>query len=109
MSTVFLQEFAPSYVMRAALETVSWLCIYGRNQSLNPACEIKEINELMEAVHEVPRMLMSWNERRMREIRIHLGCFHSERYPGSPDFVAYFDRRLEEYKTADQAASLNGP
>lgn len=104
MSTVFLQEIAPSYVMRAGLDTVSWVCIYGRNKSLNPQCELKEMNDLMEAVHEVPRMLMSWNEGRLREIRIHLGCFHSERFPGSPDFVAYFDRRLEEYKTAEQAA-----
>jgi hypothetical protein len=108
MTNVFLQEFAPSYVMRAGLETVSWLCIYGRNRSLDPTCEIKEMNDLMEAVHEVPRMLMSWNERRLREIRIHLGCFHTERFPGSPDFVAYFNRRLEEYKTAEQAVRGNG-
>lgn len=109
MSTVFLQDFAPPHVMRAGLETVSWLCIYGRNQSLQPECQIKEMNDLMEAVHEVPRMLMSWNEGRLREIRTHLGCFHSERFPGSPDFVAYFDRRIEEYKIAEQAAPLNGP
>ena len=107
MNTTILQDFAPSYVMRAGLETVSSLCIYGRNKSLDPACEIKEINDLMEAVHEVPRMLMSWNDGRMKEIRTHLGCFHSERFPGSPNFVAYFDRRLEEYKTAEQDAASN--
>lgn len=107
MTDVSLQEFAPSYVMRAGLETISWLCIYGRNKSLSSECEIKEMNDLMEAVHEVPRMLMSWNEGRLREIRNHLGCFHSEQFPGSPDFVAYFDRRLEEYKTSEQAGTSN--
>lgn len=108
MSPVFLQEFAPSHVMRAGLDTVSWLCVYARNKSLNPACEIKEMNDLMEAVHEVPRMLMSWNDGRLREIRIHLGCFPSERFPGSPDFVAYFDRRLEDYEAAERAAAPEG-
>jgi hypothetical protein len=108
MTNVFLQEFAPSYVMRAGLETISWLCIYGRNKSLSSECRIKEINDLMEAVHEVPRMLMSWNEGRLREIRNHFGCFHSELFPGSPDFVAYFDHRLEEYKTEEQDAPSDG-
>ena len=102
--TVFIQEIAPTPILRAGLDTVSWACIYGRNQTLQNDCDIKKINELMEAVHEVPRMLMSWTPDRLRELRIHLGCFTSSRYPGAPDLVAYFDSRHDEYTRAEQGA-----
>ncbi len=87
---------APEPILRAGLDTVSWACIYARNQSLNENCNVKELNEVMEAVHEVPRMLMSWSDTRLREVRTHLGCFSSGRYPDAPDLVEYFDMRLSE-------------
>ena len=87
---------APEPILRAALDTVSWACIYARNQSLRDSCNVKELNELMEAIHEVPRMLMTWSDDRLREVRIHLGCFDSKRHLGSPDLVAYFETRLAE-------------
>ncbi len=109
MSLVFMQDFAPPHVMRAGLDTVSWLCVYARNKSLNDQADIRELNDLMEAVHEVPRMLMRWSPDQLKRLRIHLGCFHSDRYPGAPDFVAYFDRRLEEYQTAEQSTGGRTP
>ena len=87
---------APEPILRAGLDTVSWACIYARYQSLNEGCNVKEMNEVMEAIHEVPRMLMSWSDTRLREVRTHLGCFSSERYAGSPDLVTYFNTRLAE-------------
>lgn len=87
---------APDPILRAGLDTVSWACIYARNQSLNENCNVKELNEVMEAIHEVPRMLMSWSDTRLREVRTHLGCFSSTQYLGSPDLVGYFNKRLAE-------------
>lgn len=90
---------APDPILRAGLDTVSWACIYARNQSLNESCNVKELNEVMEAIHEVPRMLMSWSDTRLNEVLIHLGCFCSNRYPGSPDLVEYFKKRLTEFRS----------
>jgi len=87
---------APEPILRAGLDTVSWACIYARNQSLSEGCNVKELNEVMEAIHEVPRMLMSWSDTRLREVRANLKCFSSERYAGSPDLVVYFNTRLSE-------------
>jgi hypothetical protein len=61
----------------------------------------------MEAVHEVPRILMSWSDTRLREVRTHLGCFSSTRYPGSPDLVAHFDKRLAENEEGEQDVTPN--
>ena len=108
-SQVFLHDFAPPPVMRAGLDTVAHLCVHARNKSLRAECEIKEMNDLMEAVHEVPQMLMNWNSRRLEEIRLHLSCFRSEWYPGAPDFVAYFDRRLEDYEHAENLPKPGEP
>lgn len=108
-SQVILQEFAPPHVMRAGLDTVSWLCVYARNKSLDQECKIKEMNDLMEAVHHVRMMLMSWNPNRMRELRNHLGCFNPEYHPEAPDFVAYFDRRLEDYRYAETLLDSDSP
>lgn len=109
MSTVFLRQLAPTSIMRAGLDTVSWACIYARNMSLSDRFEQSAINELMEAIHEVPRMLMSWSPGRLREIRNHLGCFNFDRYPESPDLVAYFDKRLTDYTNAEQAGGHQSP
>jgi hypothetical protein len=98
---------APDPILRAGLDTVSWACIYARNQSLNESCNVKELNEVMEAVHEVPRILMSWSDTRLREVRTHLGCFSSTRYPGSPDLVAHFDKRLAENEEGEQDVTPN--
>ena len=100
---------APDPILRAGLDTVSWACIYARNQSLNESCNVKELNEIMEAIHEVPRMLMSWSDTRLREVRIHLGCFSSARYSGAPDFVAYFNARLTENEGEQGGAVKTDP
>jgi hypothetical protein len=55
------------------------------------------INDAMEAIHEVPRMLVDWDRHSLAEVRIHLGCFPASRWPGAPDLVSYFDRKLSEF------------
>jgi len=57
----------------------------------------KMINEVMEAIHEVPRMMADWDRHGLKEVRIHLGGFKSSRWPGAPNLVDYFDQRLKDY------------
>jgi hypothetical protein len=35
---------------------------------------------------------------------MHLGCFDASKWPGTPDLVEHFDRKLKEYGYADNAA-----
>jgi hypothetical protein len=55
------------------------------------------INDEMEAIHEVPRMLVDWERHDLAEVRMHLGTFQSSRWPGAPNLVAYFDQKLKEF------------
>jgi hypothetical protein len=55
------------------------------------------VAELMDAIHEVPRMLSQWGEHSVEELRNHLGCFQSSSWPGMPDLVAHFDEKLQLY------------
>ena len=56
---------------------------------------VKMINDVMEAIHEVPRMLIDWENHNLAELRMHLGCFNASRWPGAPNLVSYFNIRLK--------------
>jgi hypothetical protein len=90
-------RIAPEPILRAGNDTVSWACIFCRNQTLQEGTPMKMINDAMEAIHEVPRMLVDWDRHDLAEVRNHLGCFHASRWPGSPNLVSYFDQKLREF------------
>lgn len=94
-------KLAPEPILRAGNDTVSWACIFCRNQTLRDGASSKMINELMEAIHEIPRMMFDWGRHDLKEVRIHLGCFNSSHWTGAPDLVAYFDNRLKDYGWQD--------
>ena len=90
-------SIAPEPILRAGNDTVSWACIFCRNQTLCDGAPAKLINDAMEAIHEVPRMLIDWEQHDLAEVRTHLACFPASRWPGAPDLVSYFDRKLREF------------
>ncbi len=90
---------APDYVIEAILETVKWAMIYCSNYSLNERAEISQINELMEAVHEVPGIASRWPEGAIKEIELHLAGFDHTKWKGSPNLVVYFEDALERVKS----------
>jgi hypothetical protein len=55
------------------------------------------LNDSMEAIHEIPRMLVDWDRHNLEEVKMHLGCFPAGRWPGAPDLVKYFDQKLTDY------------
>src|SRR4051812_36753344 len=89
-------SIAPEPILRAANETVSWACIFCRNQTIRDGAPVKMINDLMEAIHEIPRMLLDWEHHTVEDLRLHLGCFPAGRWPAAPDLVAFFDRKLKD-------------
>jgi hypothetical protein len=98
-------SIAPEPILRAGNDTISWACIFCRNQTLHEGVAIRMLNDAMEAIHEIPRMLIDWERHDVDEVRMHLGCFPASRWPGAPDLVAYFDQRLKDYKYDDNTGS----
>ena len=78
-------DIAPQPILRAGNDIVSWACIFCRNQTLHTGISVRMINDVMEAIHEVPRMLIDWEHRDVAEVRTHLGGFPASRWPGAPD------------------------
>lgn len=97
-------RIAPEPILRAGNDTVSWACIFCRNQSLGNTVSAKMVNDVMEAIHEVPRMLVDWECHDLAEVRLHLSGFQVSRWPGAPDLVSYFDSKLKEFGYKDSAA-----
>lgn len=70
---------------------------FARNATYQPSQEsAKEAHELLEAIHEIPSILMQWNEFSLEEIRLHLKCFDHTRWPESRNLLAMFDNLLAE-------------
>ena len=90
---------APYDVSVAITKTIKWALVYCRNYTLGPAPDIKQINELMEAIHDIPDHTYRWRQDSLDEIRIHLGCFDHTKWPGSPNLVEYFENELKNQGT----------
>ena len=90
-------RLAPEPILRAGNETVSWACIFCRNQTLRDGAPTKMIDDAMEAIHEVPRMLVDWERHDLAEVRMHLATFPAANWPGAPNLVSYFDQKLREF------------
>ena len=98
-------RLAPEPVMRAALDVLGHACVFVRNATLSPDVSAKMINDLMEAIHDIPFQLKTWDSERIDLLRLHLKCFDSGLYPGAPNFLDRFEMLLNSYnKEAEQDA-----
>jgi hypothetical protein len=88
-------RFPPPEILDAALFTLKWACVHARNLTLGDGTHVRQVNELMEAVHELPHFLANWSDDRLSELRVHLSCFDHSKFPGSPNLLAIFNSRLE--------------
>jgi hypothetical protein len=52
----------PSTILKAALDVLFICGVYTRNWTLRDDVSRKQINDLWEAVHEIPSLLMRWHE-----------------------------------------------
>jgi len=99
---------APEPVMRAALDVLGHACVFVRNATLSPDVSAKMINDLMEAIHDIPSQLKTWDGERVDLLRLHLRCFDSTLYPGAPNFSSRFEMLLASYnEEAEQAVDGN--
>ena len=87
---------APEPILRAAHATIAYGCIFIRNQTLSENVSIQMVNDMMEALHDIPQQLSNWNTSSVDNLRIHLACFPCAVWDGSPDLVTFFKQRLAE-------------
>jgi hypothetical protein len=78
-------SIAPEGVLRAALDVIGLACVFVRNSTLHESCSVKMLNDLMEAIHDVPHQLVTWDDERLELLRLHLRCFDSSLYDGAPN------------------------
>ena len=97
-------SLAPEPVMRAALDVLGHACVFVRNATLAPDASVKMINDLMEAIHDIPFQLKTWNNERIDTLRLHLRCFDSTLYPGAPNFSDRFEMLLASYNEEAELA-----
>jgi len=90
------QQLAPEPYLTAGLRISHHALVYIRNLTHNPDCDLKMINDLAEAAHDIPMMLLHWNDTRPEELRKHLACFSKEKYPEGPNLLKRFEVLLKE-------------
>jgi hypothetical protein len=100
--------FAPDPVMRAALDILGHACVFVRNATLSPDASIKMINDLMEAIHDIPFQLQTWDDSRLDLLRLHLRCFDSTLYPCAPNFLNRFEMLLASYNEEKAEQDVHG-
>jgi hypothetical protein len=87
----------PQTVLAAAFFTLHRALVYCRNVTLSPKEDRhKEVNEIIEAIHEVPDFLANWQLHDLKELRLHLSCFDSTKWANSPNLTRIFDLKLQE-------------
>jgi hypothetical protein len=55
-------EMAPEPILRAALHVMFWAAVTTRNWTLNDDVSRRQINDLWEAIHEIPDLLCRWRD-----------------------------------------------
>jgi hypothetical protein len=111
---VGMMTIAPEPILKAALITIHWATVFARNWICRPDVPVKMVNDLMEAIHEVPSILMHWNDENSLVMLItHLSWFDERSWNQQvdnnifnvPNIVAFFRDRLDEF-SSDEGAKL---
>jgi len=94
-----MQEFAPPDVMRGALRVLYIAAYTTRNWTLNEEVSRKQINDLWEAIHEIPSVLTHWRSsgESERDLNVYL-TEYAQKWK-SPDLVAIY----KQYKEAAES------
>ena len=61
-------EFPPERILKAALDVLFMCAVTTRNWTLDDSTSRKQINDLWEAVHEIPSLLTRWRSVAEREL-----------------------------------------
>jgi hypothetical protein len=92
---------APQTILAAAFFTPHRALVHCRNITGSPKTDRRqEAYEIMESIHEVPDFLANWQFHDLKELRLHLSCFDSAKWVGSPNLIKLFDAKLHELESS---------
>lgn len=86
--------------------TLHWATVFARNWTFSPDVPSKMVNELLDAIHDVPSILMHWNEKDSYDLLIqHLSLFDDKSWKvqvdnqmfSVPKLADFFRERLKEF------------
>jgi hypothetical protein len=99
-------NIAPEPILKAGLMTLHWATVFARNWTYSPDVPVKMVNDLMDAIHDVPSQLMHWNEGHSFHMLIqHLSSFDDKSWKvqvddkkfSIPKLADFFRERLQEF------------
>jgi hypothetical protein len=87
---------APEPILRASLRVLYVAAYTTRNWTLSEEVSRRQINDLWEAIHEIPDLVKRWrgDEEGLRELRMYFQEYR-EHWP-TPDLQGIFDQALNE-------------
>lgn len=96
----------PEPILHATLATLHHATVACRNWTLRKDVPIQMVNDLMEAIHEVPAFLADWDRHSVDEISLHLSGFDAKSWRGRVDqqvfhvfdLVEVFQDRREQFE-----------
>jgi hypothetical protein len=97
---------APEPILKASLMTIHWATVFARNWTCHPDVPVQMVNDLMEAIHDVPNILMHWNtDNSLDMLLTHLSWFDERSWKHQvdesrfsvPRLVAFFRNRLKDF------------
>ena len=86
---------APEAVIEAVLVTLKYATVYCRNYTLQSGSQLQQINEIMEAIHDLPDQMYNWEQDGLKKIRLHLRCFDHTKWTGAPNLEDCFNGAYE--------------
>jgi hypothetical protein len=89
-----MTPLAPESILRAALHVVHVAAHTTRNWTLGEVVTRKQINDLWEAIHEVPILLTRWRTGAERELLMYFDEY-DRKWP-SPRLREMYQRHLEQ-------------
>jgi hypothetical protein len=89
-------DLAPEQILRASLRVLQVAAYTTRNWTLAEDVSRKQINDLWEAIHEIPDLLKRWrgNEESLRDLRMYLKEY-DEKW-SFPKLEQCFDQALND-------------
>jgi hypothetical protein len=91
------RQLAPEPILRAALRVVFVASYTTRNWTLDEEVSRKQINDLWEALYNVPDLVCRWHDRAERELLMYFDEYDAK-WP-EPRLRAIFDQALGEAST----------
>lgn len=88
------KALAPEPILRAALQVLFVASYTSRNWTLNDDVSREQLNDLWEALHEIPDLLARWRDDAEQELLMYLDEYDSKW--SSPAFRAVYEQARRE-------------